>query len=421
MKEQNSYAYIGNSKTKVVEKEGKKTFILSGVSPKQCIKGIFEEDKIQILESELTKLIFKTEVSIESDFFEVMVTINNVKHSFYVDIEVEGKTKAKTIKCLEYIHKKLEESDLNTKDDYIQVITYDSISEYYCDKIYPILSRFERSLRHLLLNIYLVYFEQDYYLHQFDENIEEKIKSGVQARGGSRQKEITRIKEAFYSLDFKTIEDMLFIDKFTKYEVKKIEKTLSKVDDLSTLSDSELRSLIGSFLPKSDWNRFFADKINGADFKEIFKRIRNNRNKVAHQKFFYKKDYLELKKDLDTFTRAIDKAIEITRDEEFSRQNREYMKEAFEGVKDILKPSLERIGKMASAFSEAMANTMVSIRPLTKAITEAMYNLGNTILAANSNLGSLPNEDESSAEDDGEPESDDGDIEYVKYKLEIIG
>ena len=411
MKEQNSYAYIGNSKTKVVEKEGKKTFILSGVSPKQCIKGIFEEDKIQILESELTKLIFTTEVSIESDFFEVMVTINNVKHSFYVDIEVEGKTKAKTIKCLEYIHKKLEESDLNTKDDYIQVITYDSISEYYCDKIYPILSRFERSLRHLLLNIYLVYFEQDYYLHQFDENIEEKIKSGVQARGGSRQKEITRIKEAFYSLDFKTIEDMLFIDKFTKYEVKKIEKTLSKVDDLSALSDSELRSLIGSFLPKSDWNRFFADKINGADFKEIFKRIRNNRNKVAHQKFFYKKDYLELKKDLDTFTRAIDKAIEITRDEEFSRQNREYMKEAFEGVKDILKPSLERIGKMASAFSEAMANSMVSIRPLTKAITEAMYNLGNTILAANSNLGSLPNEDESSAEDDGEPESDDEDIE----------
>lgn len=411
MKEQNSYAYIGNSKTKVVEKEGKKTFILSGVLPKQCIKGIFEEDKIQILESELTKLIFTTEVSIESDFFEVMVTINNVKHSFYVDIEVEGKTKAKTIKCLEYIHEKLEESDLNTKDDYIQVITYDSISEYYCDKIYPILSRFERSLRHLLLNIYLVYFEQDYYLHQFDENIEEKIKSGVQARGGSRQKEITRIKEAFYSLDFKTIEDMLFIDKFTKYEVKKIEKTLSKVDDLSALSDSELRSLIGSFLPKSDWNRFFADKINGADFKEIFKRIRNNRNKVAHQKFFYKKDYLELKKDLDTFTRAIDKAIEITRDEEFSRQNREYMKEAFEGVKDILKPSLERIGKMASAFSEAMANSMVSIRPLTKAITEAMYNLGNTILAANSNLGSLPNEDESSAEDDGEPESDDGDIE----------
>ena len=153
MKEQNSYAYIGNSKTKVVEKDGKKTFILSGVSAKECIKGIFEEETIEELESSITKLVFTTKVNIEPDLFEVKVITHNVKHSFYVDIEVTGKTKTKVITCLEYIHKKLEESDLNKKNDYIQVVTYDAISEYYCNKIFPLqFSRFSSAVRLFVCN-----------------------------------------------------------------------------------------------------------------------------------------------------------------------------------------------------------------------------------------------------------------------------
>jgi len=421
MKEQNSYAYVGNSKMKTVEKEGKRTLILSGVSPKECIKRIFAEEKIEVLESSLTKLVFTTKVNIEPDLFEVKVTIHNVKNSFYVDIKVEGKTRFKVIKCLEYIHKKLGESDLNTKSDYIQVITYDAISEYYCDKVSPALSTFERNLRHLLFSIYLVYFEQEYYLHQFDEGFEAKIKSGVQAKGNTSRKAIIIIQEAFYSLDFKTIEDMLFTDKFTKYEAKKIEKTLSKVENLSTLSDSELRSLLNSFLPKSDWERFFADKINGSDFKELFQRIRNNRNKVAHQKFFYKEDYLALKKDLEIFTKAIDQAVRITKDKEFSQQNRAYMMESFEGIQDSLKPTFEMIGKAALKLSEVAAKAMQNSLPSAKIISDMLtnisnsiyvpkFNLGDSIYVPKFNLGDLINEDESRFEDEVDSESDDEDM-----------
>ena len=145
MKEQNSYAYIGTSKEKVI-KEGNKIVVLPRTSPRDCIKGIFEEKEIQILESARTKLVFKGEVALNKDVFDVKITINNVKHSFYVDIEVSGKTKYKIIKCLEYIHKKLEESDLNKKGDYIQVVTYDAISEYYCNKIFPNLAKLGKIL-----------------------------------------------------------------------------------------------------------------------------------------------------------------------------------------------------------------------------------------------------------------------------------
>ena len=410
MKEQNSYAYIGNSKKKVI-KEGNKLIILPRVSPEDCIKGIFEEKEIQILESVRTKLVFRTEVILNKDVFDVKITINNVKHSFYVDIEVSGKTKYKIIKCLEYIHKKLEESDLNKKGDYIQVVTYDAISEYYCNKIFPNLAKFERKLRDLMLSIYLVNFEENYYEHQFDEKLKEIIKSKVKATGGKEKKAEVRIKEAFYSVDFGLINEMLFTPKVSKYEIDRISKTLSKTKDLSILSDQKLRELLTSaILPKSDWERFFADKIEGEDFKELFDRIWGKRNSVAHQKFFYEKDFSLLKKDLDTAIAAINQAIEITKDKEFSRQNTEYLREralevseslskAFAGTEEYMKKIGITLSRMAEGFVEA---TWPSLEVIRKSIADA---------ASKYYLPKLNDENESSAEDDGESESDDEDIE----------
>ena len=351
MKEQNSYAYIGNSKEKVI-KEGNTFVILPRVSPRECIKGIFEQEKIQIVDSSRTRLVFTAEVIPDNDFFKVKVTIDNVKHNFYVDIEVEGESKDEAIKCLEYIHKKLEESELNTKDDYIQVITYDAISEYYCNEIFKDLAQFERKLRNLLLNTYVVYFGEKYYLHQFDGDIENKIKGKVRGKGSETKIERKRMQEAFYEVDLQTILDMLFTPKVSNYEIDRISKTLSRTKDLSSLSDSELRNLLSSAItPKSDWERFFADKIEETDFKALLKRIKDERNKVAHQKFFYKKDFLKLKEDLSIVIAAIDQAIEITKDKEFSKQNTEYLRER---VFEIA----ESLSKIADGFIKSIGSSM---------------------------------------------------------------
>ena len=393
MREQSSYAYIRNPYRNTVEKEGTESVIGRRISPRKCINEVFKketEEPIEILEKSISKQIFKAKIKLDSEIFEVMVTINNVKHNVYVDIEVDGKTKVKIIKCLEYIHKNLEESDLNKKNDYIQIITYDAISEYYCNKIFRDLAMFERKLRNLMLSIYLIHFEENYYEHQFDEKLKAEIKRSVKTSGGKQKEVKIRIKESFYSVDLGTVKEMLFTPKFTDYEVKKINKMLSKTKDLSALSDSELRYFISSLLPKSDWERFFADKMDERDFKEIFERIKDNRNKVAHQKFFYQEDYSQLKEDLKIFTKAIDKAIEITKDEDFSKQNSEYMKESFEVIKNV-----------SVVLSNALEEIAERMKPLNQMIVNTFANMKVPKL----NMAYFINED------DEEPESDDENIE----------
>ena len=86
----------------------------------------------------------------------VEIKIHEIKNITYVDVISTAKTKTQIIKSLEQIHDEISESDIQKK--YIMIVSYDAISQYYCDKIYPKLNEFERNLRHLLSNIYTLNF-----------------------------------------------------------------------------------------------------------------------------------------------------------------------------------------------------------------------------------------------------------------------
>lgn len=48
------------------------------------------------------------------------------------------------------------------RDEYVDIISYDAISEFYCNKILPKLNTLERNLRKLLFNIYIVNFGKEF-------------------------------------------------------------------------------------------------------------------------------------------------------------------------------------------------------------------------------------------------------------------
>ena len=55
-------------------------------------------------------------------------------------------------------------------------------------------------------------------------------------------------------------------------------------DDLTQLTDEELRKQFAEFSPKSDWERFFYGKTNDTaeEIKTTLDEIRKFRNKIAH-------------------------------------------------------------------------------------------------------------------------------------------
>ena len=139
---------------------------------------------------------FKREcnLNINNGIFDcnIVFIINEVRENTFLDIIVNGKNKIQIIKCLEYIQGKIFESDINKY--YISIVSYDAISEYYCNKIFGKLNSLERNLRKLLFNIYIVNFGVQYYQATISEELQAQIKKNIQAKGNAEKKRLNGYK-----------------------------------------------------------------------------------------------------------------------------------------------------------------------------------------------------------------------------------
>lgn len=277
-----------------------------------------------------------------------------VEKNVYLNLTVEAKTKAQAIKILESLHKQIFDCD-NIKKDYIPIVSYDSVSEYYCNKLYPKINRMERLLRRLCFNIYILNFGTNYYQATIQGEIQERAKKNMR-----KKSEIYRLQLFFYSLDFSDIEKILFTPQWLDSEETKRCEIL-KNKDLSQLTDKELREAFEDIKPKSDWERFFSAKMPKINAYDLIHQIHNYRNSVAHSKFLNNEDYVLCNKLLNKLIKSIEKAIIITEEEDFA-----------ERTFGKLQASLARVAKVFEDFNK-MWTTSIDI--MTKSATIALDRL----------------------------------------------
>lgn len=338
MQKQSSYIFLkNNSKEKPESSKHISDFICNTF---KTINRIDDENDIFIKRFEY-----------ECDSCNITFIIHSVADSEYLDINIQGKTTSKIINCLEQVQNELLNSGI--RDNYIYIISYDAISEYYCNKMVVKLNEFERNLRKLFFNIYILNLGKEYYQATMPSDLQNKIKGLIgstskehinslrekYAVNKKQAEEIARLQLFFYSFELGDINYFLFTPRFTEYDKKTIEKFLSQHSDLSKLTDEKLRNAFSKFLPKSDWDRFFSDKIKIDNIDNLFKEIREYRNSVAHFKFFDKNDYNECNKKVTKLNKAIIKAIRITEEKDFAERNNSIM-------------ILEAINKLSEQTSE---------------------------------------------------------------------
>jgi len=335
MKIQSSYIFLPmfQEKIKKEERSDNKTHIELGHSVYSILKNSFNFSNNDIIRLGYYKKDINTIIKVDKTDFDVKFSINEVAENTYLDIVVSNKSRIKAIRCLEYINEILNGDKF--EEHYILITSYDAVSEYYCNKIYPKLNEIERMLRKLLFNIYIVNFGKDYYKKTVNSELQNKIKSVVQAKGNNEKKEIERLKRFFYSFEYTDIQSMLFEKKWTIIEEQKKVEFLNKHSDLSELSDKQIRDAFEDFSPKSDWERFFGDKVTGIDFKSLIEDIRLSRNNIAHCKFFYWQEYQHCLKSISKLKSAINKAIKRTEDIDFSQINSESLKAVFASVSEM--------------------------------------------------------------------------------------
>lgn len=367
MKLQNSYIFLKHpfkkDESHYVDENGNQVFIV-GNNVYSYITKVFSSISMVDDFGDFYNKKFTYVVPLNGISYNVSFKLTEVTDVSYLDVSVEGKTKSQIITCLEYIQEKILNSGI--RENYVDIISYDAISEYYCNKIFSKLNTLERNLRKLLFNIYILNFGKDYYEATMDDELQNKIKKLISIGDNSEKKrqikedynvkskqvkDIERIQEFFYSFELRDIQSFLFEVNWTRVEEEAKEKFLSEHKDLSQLSDVELRNAFSSFTPKSDWERFFNDKIQLTDIKDMIEQIRWHRNKVAHFKLLDKNDYDSCNKLILKLNRAILKAINITEEKDFTEKNAEALKKTLSGFSEKLNEILEPIKQAIQKFS----------------------------------------------------------------------
>lgn len=333
--------------------------------------------------------IYKAEFCISDIVYKVVLSLYDVGKSTYLDIEAEGKTKVQIIKCLERIEDTLFTSGI--EDDYICVISYDAVSEYYCDKIYPMLNTLERKLRRLLYNTYIVNFGLEYYEQTIINDVKDNAKKRIGKKGNKQEK---RNKEFFDNVDFGDIQRILFTATWNEYDEKQKQRFLNTHSDLSELSDEVLRDKFSEFSPKSDWKRFFAHKTDDTIMVEnTINEIREFRNQVAHCKHFSSDEYKECAAAIRKLSRAVDQAIKITEEQDFEKKNREMLKLSTESFKDSMDAFASKIGESFKSLID-LRNSFRLSDPLKEMLDDIKKTVSQIYLssAATDNQVSFPDE-----------------------------
>lgn len=311
---------------------------------------------------------YATDLPCGSVTCRVEFIITEVVDTKYLDIVAMGSSKKQIAECMEDIQQKFFSSCV--RERYIDIISYDAVSEYYCNKIYPKLNTLERNLRKLLFNIYVVNFGLNYYKATINEGLQNKAKQVVNR--DSRKKEKDHIKEKytattrkeveeiellqrfFYSLEYGDIQDLLFTPTWTSTDEAEKLAFLSEHKNLSDLSNEKLREAFSRYVPRSDWERFFSSKIQIPDIKESFEQIRLCRNSVAHCKFFYKEEYDKCNVLVNRLNAAIIKAIRITEDKDFANKNAESLSKALDVFSN-------RFAMFSKSFMEVASKTFTDV------------------------------------------------------------
>ncbi|MBR6984467.1 MAG: hypothetical protein IKH75_13255 [Ruminococcus sp.] len=354
---------------------------------------------------------YNVQININNELHDITIRTYSVGKCTYVSVTACEENEKQAVHCLEEIQSKIYDSDV--EKDYTILVSYDSISEHYCNKIYPKLNMLERNLRRLFFNIYTLNFDADF-LKTFPEEIRNKVYKAIPKKGGVVKTNEERTKLFFYSMNYGDIQRILFDKTWTDCDEKKKLEFLSSNPDLTQLTDEELRNSFNRYTPQSDWDRFFRDKIDDdVNAESLIDSIRVFRNNIAHCKFFNSQAYTECNEKIQELNDAIIKAIKITEEKDFSEKNHKALQESIIRMREVftnISNTIKDIFKMYYDNKDENYNSLKNIADYLKNISknsldESEHNIDDN----DENEENEDKNEDKSQEDDTEDESNSND------------
>lgn len=231
------------------------------------------------------------------------------------------------------------------KNDFNMTVIKDSLSTYYSERLYSKLALYERSMRALITSIFIP-IHKDSWADALQDSLGKEIK------GNKKQ----LLEGALEELDLFDLES-IFFDRILSINVENYEKSF-QIDNIESLSKEELVEMIKLNRPISLWEKEIARYAFIDDAQIRMRKIRDLRNKIAHNKNFTRKNFNNLKKELDYIIPKLNEAenkILNARDISTLNETLELVAEKFAalGTKLYL-PYLKEIERIGTYIKQAI-------------------------------------------------------------------
>lgn len=330
----------------------------------------------QMLESiylDVTNNSFQVIVDDKANMIEYRCAVKENGRICHISFWVDG-TLAHCAKVLDVVHSKLLEG--HHRRNYNIVTSFDGVSQYYCNKLYPKLSLFERKIREIVYNIMIKSFGASWYNLTLSDSLKDELKRQT---GGMNESEL--IEKALYEMTIYQLEEYLF-SPYSEVDVVSLLDTDLSPASLENKNREEIVELLNKCQPKSLWDRFFEGNIKIKDLRFTLKVVRCYRNRVAHNKYLYSNDYVKCNGILNKTILQLNSAIEDIEGMTFSRYHINVSLSVFAEtinryIREMMsiKPAMQAILNVVKTYESAIPKLYFSVPPFNAYIANIIKNI----------------------------------------------
>lgn len=237
---------------------------------------------------------------------------------------------------------------------YINTI-WDDVSIYYGKALYPKIVNIENLLRKVIYIFMIKNLGSKWVEQAIPKEVRESIQK-TQDKNGDKVHNM--LVDCLYSADFIQLGTFFFASYARQLDYQKLIRNLKLTENQTK---EKLDELIEQYEAKSNWERYFSEKIDVENLEEKWRKLYGYRNQVAHSKNIDKDDYdnaMRLIQELETaFNACLEHVNYIT-----------LTSEECEAVETVAEKTIER--NLVSEVTSGIRNEKLVYEPLKSTVVD---------------------------------------------------
>ena len=214
---------------------------------------------------------------------------------------------------------------------------WDDVSIHYTNKLYPVIVETENLLRKLIYRFMIKIAGSTWFLNSVPESVREAIRKKAEKNTTDNLPDVDQLSLA----DFIQL-GVFFFEKYTTKPLNQNAiKELRKIVEKKTDTNNNISAFLETYEAKSNWERYFAEKIEVEELYKKWQELYIYRNSVAHTKRMCKGEYEAAESLAKELKSAFEKCIDHIDDVKMTEEEVEAVQEV--AKETINKPQMTRM------------------------------------------------------------------------------